>query len=173
MSGAPAKVRDWVRGLDPQRGALHNAERALHHLHRDIADRAELQRDGRRRVVPLSTRETVDLLRRQSVGRLAYVSRADVPDVVPVNYRWYDGAVLIRSGPGPKLQAAQRRAMVALEVDELDVETRTAWSAVVYGRAEVLAHPEAVADVDVWASGPRQHVIRIVPTRITGRRLGD
>jgi nitroimidazol reductase NimA-like FMN-containing flavoprotein (pyridoxamine 5'-phosphate oxidase superfamily) len=137
-----------------------------------IAERVALQQAGTRSVMPLSMRETIELLERQKVGRFAYVARKDVPDVVPVNYTWVDGAVLIRSGPGPKLQAAQRKDTVALEVDEIDDESRTGCSAVVVGAADVLDPHQVSSEVEVWAGGPHQHVIRIRPTRISGRRLG-
>jgi nitroimidazol reductase NimA-like FMN-containing flavoprotein (pyridoxamine 5'-phosphate oxidase superfamily) len=92
--------------------------------------------------------------------------------VVPVNYTWYDGSVLIRSGPGSKLQAARRGDTVALEVDEIDVEQRSGCSAVVVGRAQVLSTRDVPSDVEVWAGGPHRHLIRIAPERVTGRRLG-
>jgi hypothetical protein len=151
--------------------ALDNARRALDDVRRAVTDRAELQEGGERGVVRLTHDEAVELLARHTVGRFAYVAREGAPDVVPVNYAWRDGAILIRSGPGPKLQAAQRGERVAFEVDELDVDRRTGSSVVVTGRATVVgAHPDD--DPEPWASGPRRHVIRITPSRVDGRRIG-
>lgn len=164
-------MKPHVPNLGLHRGAVSNAHDALDHVREAIAERAALHEAGEHAVLPLSMRETIELLQRQEVGRLAYLARKDVPDVVPVNYSWYDGTVLIRSGPGPKLQAAQRKDTVALEVDELDLERHTGCSAVVVGRAEVVEPPHVPTDVDVWASGPHRYLIRVVPTRITGRRL--
>jgi hypothetical protein len=168
----PHLPADVVPGSGMHRTAVDNAHRAMGDVRQGVAERAALQEAGTRSVMPLSMRETIELLERQRVGRFAYVARKDVPDVVPVNYSWVDGAVLIRSGPGPKLQAAQRKETVALEVDEIDVGTRTGCSAVVVGAAEVLDPRQMSAEVEVWAGGPHHHVIRIRPIRITGRRLG-
>ncbi len=124
----------------------------------------------------LTEAECLALLDTRHVGRLAYVARAGVPDVVPVNYALVDGDVLLRSGPGPKLQAAERREVVAFEVDDLDEQGRTGWSVVVHGRAVRLGPDEhrrlpEGALPETWASGPRWAVVRIRPTRIAGRRL--
>lgn len=152
--------------------ALDNARRALDEVRRAVTDRTELQEAGERRVTRLTHDEAVALLARHSVGRFAYVARQGVPDVVPVNYVWRDGAVLIRSGPGPKLQAAQRGERVAFEVDELDVDRHTGISVVVTGRADVDHSRPDEADLEPWASGPRRHLIRITPSRVDGRRIG-
>ena len=156
-------------GVYLKRGSLENARRSLEEIERAIADRAALVDAGERGIIQLSYHETVELLETCTVGRLAYVARGGVPDIVPVNYVWYDGGVLIRSGPGPKLQAAQRHEMVAFEVDQLDEENRTGRSAVVVGSASVVEPLEI--DVESWAAGPRRHLILITPTRVEGRRL--
>lgn len=124
----------------------------------------------------LRKQECFELLRTRTVGRLAYVARADVPDVVPVNYVVHDGAILLRSGVGPKLQAAERRAVVAFEVDDVDEHAHTGWSVVVVGRARRLTPaerdalpPDAVPVA--WARGPRWAVVRLDPARVEGRRL--
>jgi nitroimidazol reductase NimA-like FMN-containing flavoprotein (pyridoxamine 5'-phosphate oxidase superfamily) len=122
----------------------------------------------------LSRSECLALLASRKVGRFTYVARAGVPDVVPVNYALDGHDVVIRSGPGPKLQAAERRDVVAFEVDEIDEDGRRGWSVVVHGTAVSLTPGEQhhlPADALPWASGPRTHVIRIKTSRITGRRL--
>ena len=118
----------------------------------------------------------LQLLSSRRTGRLAYVARAGVPDVVPVNLAVDGERLLVRSGPGPKLQAAERREVVAVEVDDLDEDTRTGWSVVVAGRARRLHTSEVAAlpaDLlpEVWARGPRSSVIAIELTRVEGRRL--
>lgn len=116
-----------------------------------------------------------ELLATKSVGRLAYMARANVPDIVPVNYLMDGAAVLVRSAAGPKLQAAERREVVAFEVDEIDEDRHTGWSVVVIGLASRVpaqgnAHPGAPRPTP-WPSGPRWHTIRIEPRRVDGRRL--
>jgi nitroimidazol reductase NimA-like FMN-containing flavoprotein (pyridoxamine 5'-phosphate oxidase superfamily) len=126
-------------------------------------------------LIELSHATCLDLMRTCSVGRLAYVARAGVPDVVPVNYVLDGEDILIRSGPGPKLQAAERHDLVAFEVDSIDEEQHRGWSVVVHGVAHRLTGAEAKhlpVDVQPWAVGPRPHVIRVRIRRISGRRVG-
>lgn len=170
----------------PVLGLLHTATRnaasATLALGAQNRDRARLQPPGpgtrtRRagEVSQLSRDECMRLLRTRHVGRYVYVARADRPDVVPVNYLVDDrGQIVLRSGPGPKLQAAQRHAHVAFEVDQIDEASRTGWSIVVTGRAAAVMSAEGDWLVDgprPWAAGPRAHLIRIVPRRIEGRLL--
>ncbi|MDX6197435.1 MAG: uncharacterized protein QOJ79_586 [Actinomycetota bacterium] len=168
--------------LRPTRGALANARDATVSVALAVADRLAITSDlGIEGSEPgalhaLSRSECYDLLRTQSVARFAYVARAGVPDIVPVNYVVDGDHVLIRSGPGPKLQAAERHELVAMEMDAIDDHERTGRSVVVVGRAERLRAGEAQELAErlgepPWAAGPRRHVIRVRPTRITGRRL--
>lgn len=172
-----------ARAVRPSRGALANASEASAGLWLAVADRllltGELDVDtepGPGELHALSREDCDALLRAGCVGRLAYVPRVGVPDIVPVNYVLDGRDILIRSGPGPKLQAAERGDLVAFEVDEIDVATHTGCSVVVVGRAGRL-RPEEQQKVEArtaglpWALGPRRHVIRIRPTRVTGRRL--
>jgi nitroimidazol reductase NimA-like FMN-containing flavoprotein (pyridoxamine 5'-phosphate oxidase superfamily) len=120
--------------------------------------------------------EALELLGSVAFGRLAYMD-AGVPVIVPVNHG-VDGATLVlRSLDGGKLGAAIFEKAVAFEADELDPATRTGWSVVVRGRAEVLdgdVPPEVAERVDSWAvaDGAAATWIRIVPDEIGGRRLG-
>src|SRR3954453_3009958 len=170
-----------VAALLTRRGgsALANARTAVESISAAVGERAELMRllvhDDRPDAHPgdliaLSREACLDLLRTRSVGRLAYVARAGVPDVVPVNYVLYGEDVLIRSGPGPKLQAAERGDVVAFEVDEIDEAAQRGWSVVVHGRAQRLSAAEArhlPEDAQPWAVGPRAHLIRVQAHRVT------
>jgi nitroimidazol reductase NimA-like FMN-containing flavoprotein (pyridoxamine 5'-phosphate oxidase superfamily) len=168
--------------LRPTKGALTNAREATVSLALAVADRLAITGDLDKHddepgaLHAMSRADCYAVLRSESVARFAYVARAGVPDIVPVNYLLGGDNVLIRSGPGPKLQAAERREVVALEVDSIDRADHTARSVVVIGRAERLHESEAHALAETladtaWAAGPRRHVIRIRPTRVTGRRL--
>ncbi|MDX6215956.1 MAG: hypothetical protein QOG99_1540 [Frankiales bacterium] len=157
--------------------AAGNASRALDEIAGAVDDRRrllpapELAQQGD--LVMLSRDECQKLLTTRRTGRLAYVARAGVPDIVPVNYLVHQGGILIRSGPGPKLQAAERRDLVAFEVDDIDEMSHSGWSVVVIGRAERLLSQRA-AQLELpesWASGPRWHTLSISPTRMAGRRL--
>ena len=67
-------------------------------------------------------------------------------------------------------------ADVAFEIDSIDLATRRGWSVLIQGPAHHLAGDErdmvAGAHVEPWAPGNREMVVRIVPSRITGRRVG-
>lgn len=157
--------------------AVDNALSAAQSLATQIAQRralAPVDAGGPGELAGLSRPECLQLLATRQVGRVAYVARAGLPDIVPVNYELDGENVLVRSGPGPKLQAAERGDMVAFEVDDIDEEQHTGWSVVVVGRAHRLSAAEQNRVELVpkpWAVGPRLLLMRITPTRITGRRL--
>ena len=93
---------------------------------------------------------------------------------MPVNYALDGEDVVIRSGPGPKLQAGERQDLVAFEVDDLDEAAHTGWSVTLVGRASRLTAAErerVTVRPSPWASGPRLQLLRITAVRIDGRRL--
>ena len=170
---APAPLVSLVRTSTAS--ALANARSATDALAVAVQDRRDLAPvpDGSPGGLAVLTRaECSALLATRSVGRLAYVARAGVPDIAPVNYVLDGDDVVVRSGPGPKLQAAERGDVVAFEVDDLDEGARTGWSVVVVGRARRVPVPADGTGPEPWSAGPRRHLVRITPTRVTGRRLG-
>lgn len=182
LQALSALLRLAARG----RGAVANARQAVEELSLAVADRRMLAPAVAATppsAVPLagqmsclSRAECRELLATGTVGRLGYIARAGVPDIAPVNYVFDGTSVLIRSGPGPKLQAAERKDVVAFEVERLDETTHTACSVVVVGPARTLSAAELrrlspQADPTPWAAGTRRHVICIAGRRITGRRL--
>ena len=171
----PVRAVHTVRTL--ARGAVTNAHRALVEVQRAVLDRQELSADlcapaAPGRLQSLDEPTCWSLIASQQVGRLAYVARVGTPDVAPVNYAVDGRELLVRSGSGPKLQAAERRERVVLEVDSFDAADRSGWSVLVHGRAELVRLGDHLeTEPDTWATGPRRHVLRIVPERVTGRRL--
>ncbi len=166
--------------LNMDRGAASNARQAVVDLRAAIRERRLLQpataKNGSRRndggFLLLSANQCRDLLTDHEIGRLAFVANGVTPVIVPVNYI-YDGThILIGSGPGPKLLAAERHGLVAFEVDDFDRSRRAGWSVVVNGSARVLdgdGHHRALPDS--WVPGERTHVIEITPLTISGRQL--
>lgn len=164
------------------RGAVSNARAASAAVAQQVVERRVLAPAPGTGPQPpgvlsrLGTQECLALLGTRTVGRLAYIARAGVPDIVPVNYTVVGADVIVRSGAGPKLQAAERREVVAFEVDDLDDATRTGWSVVAVGRAERLTAAQISAlPVEslptTWAEGPRWSVLRLRRPRLDGRRL--
>ena len=65
---------------------------------------------------------------------------------------------------------------MAFEIDEIDKAGRQGWSVLIQGPAHhVEGEAERVsaeqAGVEPWPEGDRELFIRIVPSRITGRRI--
>jgi hypothetical protein len=122
----------------------------------------------------LSDQECLRLLGVSNVGRVGICLGA-IPAVLPVNYRLVGSDVMFLTGPGIKLDAARRGQSVAFEVDEIDAREERGWSVLVVGplvdvgpvsgsRAEALGlYP--------WAPGRRQHLIRLRPEMVSGRRI--
>lgn len=115
------------------------------------------------------------LLGETSIGRLA-VNVNGRPDVFPVNYKIDGESLIFRTGDGTKLDAIVEDANVALESDAVSAEFGIAWSVVVKGRAEQ-ASPESpalnstVRGLFPWQGVGKNHLIRIVPDTVTGRRF--
>lgn len=133
--------------------------------------------DSRSGIEIIDRDECVRLLAADEIGRLA-INVGHAPTILPVNYRMDGDCVVFRSDPGTKLDAGPR-APVSFEIDQFDREHHTGWSVVVAGRLEEVTSYDAetydrVHDLPVepWAGGEKAHWVRIVPTRITGRRVG-
>ena len=129
----------------------------------------------------LDEAESLRLIAPGGIGRIAYGSRFG-PAVLPVNYKWHDGAIVFRttrhSALDEDLQTgiAGGEYMVAFEIDELDFAGRQGWSVLIQGPAhhvetEAERQAAAAAGVEAWAGGERELFLRIVPHRITGRRI--
>lgn len=133
-----------------------------------------MSNDDLKAIVELSSAESWTLLREAVVGRLAVVVD-DRPDIFPVNHLVDLGSVVFRTGPGIKLNAAIGHH-VAFEVDGYDLETTSAWSVVVKGKASAVNRlDDALAVIALppfaWHSAPKPHFIRIEPESVTGRRF--
>jgi nitroimidazol reductase NimA-like FMN-containing flavoprotein (pyridoxamine 5'-phosphate oxidase superfamily) len=116
------------------------------------------------------------LLAGEEVGRLVIVVGRE-PEVFPVNYALDGEAVVFRTAPGTKLEYAER-GPVAFEVDGLDRQSRTGWSVVVAGRLEEVTLFDAATLKRVsalalypWVPTQKDHWLRLVPKRMTGRRI--
>jgi nitroimidazol reductase NimA-like FMN-containing flavoprotein (pyridoxamine 5'-phosphate oxidase superfamily) len=129
----------------------------------------------------LDEAECLRLITPGGVGRLAYSGRYG-PTVLPVNYRLYEGTIVFRTTQDSPTDEDLRTGIanaeyrVAFEIDEINLATREGWSVLIQGpvhhvasdteRASVLE-----AGVETWPGGDRELFLRIVPSRITGRRI--
>jgi nitroimidazol reductase NimA-like FMN-containing flavoprotein (pyridoxamine 5'-phosphate oxidase superfamily) len=105
------------------------------------------------------------------IGRIGVIQGA-APVVLPVNYAMDGDSVVFRTAPGTKLDSGQR-SRACFEVDSFDRETKTGWSVVVAGHLEEVQPYEinglVQLEVQPWASGTKDHWMRLRPSRITGR----
>jgi nitroimidazol reductase NimA-like FMN-containing flavoprotein (pyridoxamine 5'-phosphate oxidase superfamily) len=122
--------------------------------------------------------QCLKLISEGGIGRIAYVGRFG-PAVLPVNYELLDGTVVFRTAANSPLDEDLRTGIanadykVAFEIDSIDLATRQGWSVLIQGPAHHLAGDERGGiRVEPWAPGDREMFLRIVPSRITGRRIG-
>jgi nitroimidazol reductase NimA-like FMN-containing flavoprotein (pyridoxamine 5'-phosphate oxidase superfamily) len=105
------------------------------------------------------------------------VSVGALPVVLPVNFVLFEGAILVRTIPGTKLDAATAGAVVAFEVDNYAADGAVGWSVVVQGEASEITDPEELAraratPLDSWAlDGSADRYIRIDTSIVSGRRF--
>jgi nitroimidazol reductase NimA-like FMN-containing flavoprotein (pyridoxamine 5'-phosphate oxidase superfamily) len=115
-------------------------------------------------------------LRTEEIGRIALMVEDDHPEIFPVNYAVDDrGDIFFRTDPGTKLDAVSKAPMIALEIDGIDEERQLGWSVLVIGAARHLGLPEEIAKarsmLQPWASGDKAQVVRLRPSKISGRRI--
>lgn len=126
----------------------------------------------------LSEQECRRRLEEAPVGRIAFVHERK-PLVLPVNYGIYDEDIVFRTAQGSKLDAARHHPglPVAFEIDDYDAGRRTGWSVVVQGQLDHVVDRSLIAKLESlklqpWAEvAERDHWLRIVVERVTGRRI--
>ena len=130
---------------------------------------------------PLDEAECMQLISAGGVGRIGYTGRFG-PTILPVNFALYEQTIVFRTGQhspmGEDLRTgiADAEYKVAFEIDELSPATREGWSILIQGSAH---HVDSEAElaavrqsgVQAWAGGEKELFIRVVPGRITGRRI--
>ncbi|SPF06780.1 pyridoxamine 5'-phosphate oxidase family protein [Streptomyces sp. MA5143a] len=125
----------------------------------------------------LDRQECLRLLAKVPVGRVVYTRRA-LPAVLPVNFALgNDDAVLLCTSAGSDLVRAIDGVVVAFEGDEFDPVTRSGWSVVVTGRADVVTDPAEHGRLSrtgpaSWMPARNEVFVRIASEMVTGRELG-
>jgi nitroimidazol reductase NimA-like FMN-containing flavoprotein (pyridoxamine 5'-phosphate oxidase superfamily) len=133
------------------------------------------------RVIEELDEETcLQLISRGGIGRIAYNSQSG-PAVLPVNYTLHGGAVVFRTAAHGPLDEDLRTGIegaeykVAFEIDDIDLAKQEGWSVLIQGPAHHVTAAERdaalKAGIQAWAPGDRELFVRIVPSRITGRRI--
>ncbi len=113
----------------------------------------------------------------RDIGRIAFTIDGDsAPTVLPVNYALVNDTIVLRTTlAGTVMRYA--RGYASFQVDHFDDERREGWSALFTGRCrwvrdegELSRIPQGRLPVP-WAEGPRDQILRVVPGRVTGRRI--
>jgi nitroimidazol reductase NimA-like FMN-containing flavoprotein (pyridoxamine 5'-phosphate oxidase superfamily) len=125
----------------------------------------------------LTRSECFRLLSGEHLGRVAVVDDRG-PVVFPVNFVLDRHTVVFRTDEGTKLGAAARGSRVCFEADGSDEAARAGWSVLVRGEATEVTDPAELErlrelPLQVWAPGPRDRYVRILPAALTGRRIGE
>jgi nitroimidazol reductase NimA-like FMN-containing flavoprotein (pyridoxamine 5'-phosphate oxidase superfamily) len=125
----------------------------------------------------LDTQACICLLRTHRIGRLAFADRG-WPVVLPVNYAYEEPNLVIRTGPGAKLESTPLTA-VAFEIDDADPEGTWGWSVMVQGPAfditdegDAYSQRLRLAPVRPWAPGERLHWLKVSAVHVGGRFFG-
>jgi nitroimidazol reductase NimA-like FMN-containing flavoprotein (pyridoxamine 5'-phosphate oxidase superfamily) len=129
----------------------------------------------------LDEAECQGLIGAGGVGRIGYTGRFG-PTILPVNYVLHEGTILFRTGQHSPLGEDLRTGIehaeskVAFEIDETSAATREGWSVLVQGSAHLVDSEAARASivpsgVEPWAGGEKELFVRVIPSRITGRRI--
>jgi nucleotide-binding universal stress UspA family protein/nitroimidazol reductase NimA-like FMN-containing flavoprotein (pyridoxamine 5'-phosphate oxidase superfamily) len=119
----------------------------------------------------LTEAESRELLATKSFGRVV-TKVSDAVAAFPVFYALVDGDIVFRTDPGTKLAAAVLRTRVTFEVDD----EAGGWSVMAEGYCDEVRWraPFEIAHRALethWPDAERQHVVRIRPIKVTGRRL--
>lgn len=126
-------------------------------------------------LIRLGEDECWTFLARHFLGRVGLV-HMEHPMVFPVNYALDGRSVVFRTASGTKLATAAAGRTVAFEVDEASELFETGTSVMVHGTMREITDPGerarlALLPIRVWAPGNRDHVVRIEPRWVSGRRI--
>ena len=138
------------------------------------AGRSDFDDSPERHFEAIGRQQCLDLIESHHLGRIAWQA-ADLPQILPITYAMHQGSVYFRTLPDGLLAELAQPTRVALEVDELDQQTRSGWSIVLHGRTSAVSEPDALADLWAadslvpWAGGNRTLFICIRPDRVSGR----
>jgi nitroimidazol reductase NimA-like FMN-containing flavoprotein (pyridoxamine 5'-phosphate oxidase superfamily) len=129
----------------------------------------------------LDEAECLRLITPGGIGRIAYSGRYGLT-VLPVNYKVHEGSIVFRTAQDSPTDEDLRTGIahaeyrVAFEIDDFDIAAREGWSVLIQGPVH---HVESEAErasamelgLEPWPDGTRELFLRIVPARITGRRI--
>jgi transcriptional regulator with XRE-family HTH domain len=109
------------------------------------------------------------------VGRVVFVDQRG-PAALPVNFRVLDGDIVFRTKTEAAVLVDALRREVSFEVDHLDEALTEGWSVLFTGAGHVIVDPAErdrarALGVAPWAGGEREAYVRLVPRKVSGRRI--
>jgi hypothetical protein len=116
--------------------------------------------------------ESLELLRRQTVGRLCVLEHG-YPLAYPMNYRVVgdgDGvSIVFRANPHAAVASCEGAA--SIEVDHLDMVERSAWSVMARGRLRRVVGAHELPDTDPLVTEGRFQWLVLDVEAVSGRRF--
>ena len=128
----------------------------------------------------LTEDECWTLLRVNVVGRVGFDMGHGIR-IHPVNYVVDERSILLRTGADTELSRCVELfsdgALVAFQVDEVDLERHLGWSVLAQGSIGAVEGTEAERLKSEWSPHPwaaeeKPLLLRIVPVQVTGRVVG-
>jgi hypothetical protein len=120
----------------------------------------------------LPTWECLDLVGACSVGRLCFIDR-DTPIAYPVSFKLQrneaGSSIIVRTGPYSLL--ANYAGPASFEVDQIDVDSRSAWSVLMRGSVRRVHEPGELPVPEPWISDGRHVWLQLEIAGVSGRRF--
>ena len=130
-----------------------------------------------RRLIRLSSAESIRLLSTVSLGRIAFTHHA-LPAIRAVSHLVENGDIIIRNHHGsPVISPASlaRGVVIAYEAGEIDADAYLGWSVTATGIAHLVDDPcegsRYQQELKPWTAAEEGEVIRVHPEIISGYRL--
>ncbi len=123
----------------------------------------------------LTHSECFALLATVPVGRVVYSERA-MPIIVPVNFSLVGSDVIVRTGRRSRLAMHAPGNVVAFEIDDIDMASRSGWSVVLTGVIRLVRDPDELAHLDelrlpAWGATDFDSYLSLRPDVVAGHRI--
>jgi nitroimidazol reductase NimA-like FMN-containing flavoprotein (pyridoxamine 5'-phosphate oxidase superfamily) len=123
----------------------------------------------------LTHSECFALLATVPVGRVVYSDRA-MPIIVPVNFSLVGSDVIVRTGRRSRLAMHAPGNVVAFEVDDIDMASRSGWSVVLTGVIRLVRDSDELGQLDdlslpAWGATDFDSYLSLRPDVVSGRRI--
>lgn len=132
--------------------------------------------DSYHRNEDLGLEECWRLLKAKETGRIAFLADARI-QVFPVNYVVHGQSIFFRTSAYGAIGSVIRHQAASFQIDEFDDFLQAGWSVLVTGQAQMVDDAALLNEIwmsrrpEPWADGLRTLYVRVLPERVTGRRV--